>query len=47
MIFFYEKEDILVNEIPQHLSSLPDKVSIGDKNSSSSTVLHQVMKVME
>lgn len=28
---FMKKEDILVNEIPQHLSSLPDKVSIGDK----------------
>jgi len=28
---FMKKEDILVNEIPQHLSSLPDRVSIGGK----------------
>jgi ATP-dependent helicase HrpA len=26
-----KKEDILVNEIPQHLSSLPDRISIGGK----------------
>ncbi len=28
---FMKKEDILVNQIPEHLSSLPDKISIGGK----------------
>lgn len=28
---FMKKEDILVNEIPEYLTNLPDKVSIGDK----------------
>lgn len=29
---FMKKEDILVNEIPQYVSNLPDQVSIGGKN---------------